>query len=97
MGHEYSIEFLVGVLVVDYILITDTPNGTVLAGGVVLPGFVEWGNCSMYNNTEGYIDTVVANWTVEGAGATLLGPTPSLTNGIDVGNTSGTIWFNVSY
>ncbi len=83
---------------VDYINITDIPNGTELTGGTVIAGFKEWGNCSAYNNTAGYIGTVPANWSVEGElSASLLGPTPAVLNGIDVGIAGGTVWLNATY
>ncbi|UCE38177.1 MAG: right-handed parallel beta-helix repeat-containing protein [Thermoplasmata archaeon] len=93
--HNDSVMYII--LIVDRIEITDTPNGTILEGGLVMVGFLEWGNCSAYNDTEGFISTVIANWTVEGGLAQLLGPTPSETNGIDIGTTPSIVWFNASY
>lgn len=81
---------------VDYIRITDA-GGADLMGGPVAPRYVEWGYCRAYNNSAGYLYTVIADWTAEGGDADLQGPTPSTTNGIDVGNQSVTVWLNASY
>lgn len=82
---------------IDYIEVTNVPDGDPLPGGSVPVCFQELSCCSAYNDTLGYIDTVSANWTAEGGNAMLLGPTPAVMNGIDVGNISGTVWFNASY
>jgi parallel beta-helix repeat protein len=97
MGHNDSIKYTVLPPTVDYIEITDTPNGTLLPGATVLVDYIEWANCSAYNNTVGFIGTVAANWTVEGGNATLLAATPSVMNGINVGNITGFVWLNASY
>ncbi len=82
----------------DYIEITDTPGGTPLAGGWVEVGFQEWGYCSAYNDTSGYIGVVDADWTATGGNAVLLGSSPNSTNGIDVGTIPGSsVWFEASY
>ncbi|UCE39133.1 MAG: right-handed parallel beta-helix repeat-containing protein [Thermoplasmata archaeon] len=97
-GHFDSVQYQVeGNGTVDYIIITDTPDGTPLSGGTVPTGYQEWGYCSAYNSTVGYLGTVSADWTAGGSSATLLGPTPATTNGIDVGGSPYTVWFNASY
>ncbi|UCE37652.1 MAG: fibronectin type III domain-containing protein [Thermoplasmata archaeon] len=96
-GRSYSIQFTVSPPLVDYIEITDVPNGTPLPGGIMPLGIREWGNCSSYNNTAGFIGTVNADWTAEGQASTLLGISPAHLNGIDLGTTDGTVWFNASF
>ncbi len=97
MGKTDSVQYNVFPPTVDYIEITNTPGGLPLSGGTVSPGFQEWGHCSAYNYTAGYIGVVSADWYVSGAGASLLGPTPNTTNGIDVGMIEWYVWFNASY
>jgi hypothetical protein len=94
-----SDDFIVNILppTVDYIAITDGAGGANLTGGPVPVGFQEWGTCSGYNVTAGYIGTFSAAWTVEGGGATDLGITPDVTHGIDVGLTDVTVWLNASF
>ncbi|UCE38148.1 MAG: right-handed parallel beta-helix repeat-containing protein, partial [Thermoplasmata archaeon] len=82
---------------IDFIEISDALGGTPLTGGTVPPNYQEWGYCSAYNYTLGYIETISANWTAQGGVCFLLGPTPAETNGIDVGNTPGNVWLNASY
>jgi hypothetical protein len=82
---------------IDYIEITDTPGGTPLSGGVVPPNYEEWGNCSAYNATAGYLYTVNADWWVDGGDPTLLGPTPAHGNGINVGTGLWYKFLNASF
>jgi predicted transcriptional regulator len=82
---------------VDYIEMTDVPEGIPLDGGIVPINYQEWGYCSLYNYTYGFIDTVTANWTAEGGTSSLLAPSPGETNGIDVGNVPGFVYFNATY
>jgi hypothetical protein len=83
--------------VMDYIVITATPGGAALPGGSVPSGFTEYGYCSAYNNTYGYMGVVNANWTVDGGDASLLNGTPNIHAGIDVGTIPLVdIWFNAS-
>jgi len=96
-GHTASVQYTVSSATVDYIQITDIPDGMQLTGGTVLDNFVEWGNCSAYNLTSGYIAVVSATWTVEGGTATRLGSSPDVMAGIDVGNTAGEVWLNASF
>lgn len=81
---------------IDYIEITDVPNGTPISDSIVSVGFSEWGFCSAYNTSEGYLGTASAQWTLEGVDASLLNSTPSIHNGIKVGNSGGSIWFNAT-
>ncbi len=92
-------EFTINILppTVDYIRITDVPNGSPLSGGIVLTNFQEWGNCSAYNYTAGFIGLVDADWSVYGGDSSLLGPSPQTENGIDVGSITGRVWLNASY
>ena len=46
---------------VDYLQITDIPNGVPLPNRAVAVGDVFWGNASLYNNTFGFLFTVSAN------------------------------------
>jgi hypothetical protein len=96
-GHIDTVIFTINPPTVDYIEITDMPNGTQLLGGSVPVGFSEWGNASLYNNTYGYLDTVSANWTLVGGTSFLLGGTPAFSNGVDVGTTPVDVYFNASY
>ncbi|UCE39131.1 MAG: hypothetical protein JSW00_07920, partial [Thermoplasmata archaeon] len=97
-GFSYSVEYTIISPTVDYIDITDTPDGNPLTDKIVPPGHREWGNCSAYNDTSGYIDVVDADWTAAGGNAFLLGSSPNSTNGIDVGTIQGVpVWFNASY
>lgn len=82
---------------VDFIEITDVPDGIRVDGGIVPAGFSEWYNCSVYNITHGFIGVEVVNWTAEGGTSSLLAPSPSKSNGIDVGDVPGHIYLNVSY
>ncbi len=82
---------------VDYIDVTDTPGGAPLLGGIVPPNYEEWGNCSAYNYTSGYLYTVSADWYVGGDDPTLLGPTPAHGNGINVGTVLWYKFLNVSF
>jgi predicted transcriptional regulator/PKD repeat protein len=81
---------------VDFIEITDVPNGSPILDSSVFVGFQEWGFSSAYNNTLGYLGVISANWTVEGVDASLLNTTPSTHNGIKIGNMGGSIWFNAT-
>jgi parallel beta-helix repeat protein len=96
-GHIYSIMYNVSEPTIDYIEITDGPGGPALAGGIVPVGFTQWGNASAFNNSIGFIWEVDADWMVEGGAPTLLDPSPSASNGINVGNTPGLVWLNASY
>jgi hypothetical protein len=96
-GFTDSVEYTVISPTIDHIEITDVPDGTPLSGGVVFMGHKEWGNCSAYNDTHGYIGLVSADWTAVGGSSSLLGSTPAVSNGIDVGSIAATVWFNVSY
>jgi predicted transcriptional regulator len=82
---------------IDYIDITDTPDGTPLLGGTVPPNYEEWGNCSAYNTTAGYLYTVNADWYVEHGNSILLGPTPAHGNGINVGTVLTYTFLNASF
>ncbi|UCE36558.1 MAG: fibronectin type III domain-containing protein [Thermoplasmata archaeon] len=96
--HSDSVQYDIIPPTPDYILITDIPDGTELADDTVPVGFRIWGNCSIYNDTSGYIRVETAAWTVEGVGASLLGSTPAVMNGIDVGLTGGVyVWLNATY
>ncbi|UCF07410.1 MAG: right-handed parallel beta-helix repeat-containing protein [Thermoplasmata archaeon] len=95
--HNDSIVYTVPQPTPDYIRITDTPNGTLLTGGVVDIEFRVWGNCSAFNSTFGYINVVEAEWSAEGGSASLLDPAPAVMNGIDVGTKAGSVWLNASY
>lgn len=95
--HSFSVQYTVTGITIDYIEITDIPNGTSLVGGIVLEEYSVWGNCSAYNLSLGFIGIVDADWSAEGGNAILLGPTPAALNGIDVGTTLGTVWFNATY
>ena len=83
---------------VDTVKITDGAGGSELVGGDVPMDYTEYGNCSAYNNTLGYITTVEATWSTAGGNSELLGMIsfPKY-NGIDVGNMSGKVWFNVTH
>jgi predicted transcriptional regulator len=81
---------------IDYIEITDSPNGSVLLNESVIVGSQRSGICSAYNNTAGFLGTVIADWTVSGGTATLQNPSPSEANGIDVQMTPGPVWLNAS-
>jgi parallel beta-helix repeat protein len=97
MGHTEQVQYIVIQSTVDYIEITSTPGGVPLSGGTVAPGFQEWGHCSAYNNSVGYIGLVSADWIALGGNSFLLGPTTNTTNGIDVGTIEWSVWFNASY
>ena len=62
---------------VDYIIITDTPNGTAIIDQLVGVGFSITGYASGYNNTVGYIGTIMVTWTVENMGNATAGTTPT--------------------
>jgi hypothetical protein len=95
-GYSDSVQYTVLPPTIDYIDITDVPGGTPLAGGLIPFDYEEWGNCSAYNNTAGFIDIFSANWTAEGGTSSLLGSTPSPVNGINVGTTEVNVWLNAS-
>ncbi|MFW6038042.1 MAG: Ig-like domain-containing protein [Candidatus Saliniplasma sp.] len=80
---------------VDYIEITDEINGTALEDRDVPPNFEQWGNLSTYNNTYGFFDNPGGEWSVSGD-AELLTADQLGYNGINVGETAGYVWFNVS-
>jgi hypothetical protein len=92
-----SIQYMVTELTLDYIMITDVPNGVALTGGTIPVGERVWGNCSQYNNSIGYMGVGNATWTVEGGSASRLSSTHGIFNGVDVGTTPGDVWFNISY
>jgi hypothetical protein len=96
-GHTYSIQYAVSPPTIDYIDITDFPGGIPLAGGILPIGYQEWGFCSAYNFTTGFVDVVNAAWSAFGGSSMLLGTFPSVTNGIDLGSTEGVVWFNASF
>jgi hypothetical protein len=96
-GFAYSVQYTVSPPEVDYIEITDVPDGTPLTGGSVPVGFSEWGNCSLYNSTTGYMGTGDAFWTATGGDSELLGGVPLTMNGIDVGTQAGTVTFTATY
>ena len=83
----------------DEILITSEPDGEPIKGGEVPVGYEIWGNASGYNETSGYIGTVEVEWSIEyGEGMDpTLGPSPSESSWIDVGNNSGEIKWKASY
>ncbi|MGM0510357.1 MAG: Ig-like domain-containing protein [Thermoplasmatota archaeon] len=81
----------------DYILITDGPGGPVLQDKNVSVGRNISGYSSAYNETSGFMYTVDANWTAEGASSNLSGPSVGNTSSIDVGTEAGKVWFNASY
>jgi len=81
---------------VDYIRITDEVDGEVLEGGGVPPGHVGWGYLSAYNHTEGFVGNYQGEWYASHGGE-LIGDGYGNSEGIDVGTTSGDVWFNVTY
>ncbi|MFW6176169.1 MAG: hypothetical protein ACOC40_00570 [Thermoplasmatota archaeon] len=82
---------------IDSIDITDTPDGSSVSSKKVSAGFEESVNCSTYNQTEGYIGTVFANWTAEGGDSYLLQGNGTDENTINVGSIGGDVWLNASY
>ncbi|UCE39132.1 MAG: PKD domain-containing protein [Thermoplasmata archaeon] len=95
MNDTFDVEILSPT--VDYIEITDTPDGTPLPDRSVPISFQEWGYCSAYNNTARYIGMRNATWSAEGGTSYLLGGSHATMNGIDVDITPGKVWFNASY
>lgn len=81
---------------VDYVRITNEPDGDVLSGGDVPTNYTEWGYLSTYNDTSGYVGNFKGRWNVSG-NAGLLGIERDNTNGIEMGETAGDAWFNVTY
>ncbi len=81
---------------VDYVRITDKPDGEVLGGGDVPPGHTEWGYLSAYNRSSGYVGNFQGGWEVSGD-AELLNMEWSDRNGIEMGDTAGDVWLNVTY
>ncbi|MFO7992231.1 MAG: hypothetical protein R6U61_08090 [Thermoplasmata archaeon] len=98
-GHNYSVKYDVNPPREDKIWITDLPDGARLDNKTVPVGYTEWGNCSAYNGTVGYIGTVDANWSASGDVGTnpSVGPTPSNSSWIDVGTGAGTVSWHCSY
>jgi hypothetical protein len=82
---------------VDYINLTDAPDGIQLVGGQLVVGAAAFANCSAYNSTFGYLGVVAADWTVEGAGASLVSVTPSGSARMDADAVSGPLWLNASF
>ncbi len=80
---------------IDYVRITDEVNGTALTDKDVPPDYEEWGYLSTYNDTYGFFDTAIGEWEVSGD-AELLGENFLDFNGINVGETPGDVWFNVT-
>ncbi|MFO8109062.1 MAG: hypothetical protein R6U17_00855 [Thermoplasmata archaeon] len=80
---------------VDYVMITDEIDGDVLKGGYVPPGYKEWGYLSAYNYTHGFVDNYYGNWDASGDATLTLGEYGPH-NEINVGETPGDVWFNVT-
>jgi len=80
---------------IDYVEITDEANGTALRDRDVPPNFEQWGYLSTYNNTYGFFDNPKGDWYAS-EGANLLGMEQLEYNGINVGETAGYVWFNVT-
>ncbi len=81
---------------VDYVRITDEIDGNVLTGGDVPPDHEEWGYLSGYNNTFGFVGNFQGRWEASGNASLLKGEYEHY-NGINVGETAGDVWFNVTY
>lgn len=81
---------------VDYVRITDEPDGENLSGGDVPPNHTEWGYLSGYNDSTGYVGNFKGRWNVSG-NADLLGVERDSTNGIEMGENAGDAWLNVTY
>jgi hypothetical protein len=70
---------------IDSIMITSDDGGQFeLLDKSVTPPYSEWGNCSAYNISSGFMGTVSATWTV-------------VMHGINVGTQTVTVWLNASY
>ncbi len=80
---------------IDYVEITDEVNGTALDDQDVPPNFEHWGYLSTYNHTYGFFDNPTGDWDASGD-AELLEANELGYNGIDVGDTAGDVWFNVT-
>lgn len=92
-----SVVYNVSSYTIDYINITDSPNGSALQNRTVPVEFSERGYISAYNESQGYLFTIKGNWSVEGGNATLLESVTNESNVIDVGNIPTGVWFNASY
>ncbi|MFW5952557.1 MAG: hypothetical protein ACOCSJ_00175 [Candidatus Natronoplasma sp.] len=80
---------------VDYVKITDEVNGTALSDKEVPPNYEEGGYLSTYNDTYGFFDNPFGEWNVTGD-ASLLYAEENSFNVINVGETAGDVWFNVT-
>ncbi len=81
---------------VDYIRITDEIDGEVLEGGKVPTGYIEYGYLSTYNDSSGFIGNFQGGWEAGGNAELRRGELDSF-NGIEIGDSDGKAWFNVSY
>ncbi len=98
-GLSDSVEIDVLSPTVDWINITDIPDGVPLEGGKVPVGHMTWGNASAYNGTAGYISTVEVNWSLEYESDMdpSSGPTPAESSWVDVGSSPGNLTWKASY
>lgn len=96
-NYTYSDTWTFSTSSIDSIDITDTPGGSSISDKKVSAGFEESINCSAYNQTEGYIGTVFANWTAEEGDSYLLQGNGTDENTINVGSIGGDVWLNASY
>jgi hypothetical protein len=94
-----SVRFNVNPPGVDYIEITETPGGTLIVDDTVVWNYNVTGYASLYNLTEGWVGTIVANWSALGANgsAPFIGPNASVSSWINVGTNIGTVLWNISY
>ncbi len=95
--HQDSVKYTVITDKVDYIEITDSPNGERLKDDIVEVGQRVRGYCSVYNESNGYLYSVAGNWSAQGADSSLLEDKHNKSNVIDVGHEGGAVWFNLSY
>ncbi|UCF07540.1 MAG: hypothetical protein JSW28_07790, partial [Thermoplasmata archaeon] len=94
-----TVKFTVNPPSVDYVEITESPDGTPVSDATVPHGYNKTGNISLYNDTEGYVGSIIANWSAEGGdGATpWVNTTSGATSKFEVGFNSGYAMCKVLY